>query len=72
MEKVSCFQVYSRSAQDGLYFMVDKIWIEESRIFFRVVEEIPSQEFHFRKEKGNNIYSIHEEDLFSIRCRLYF
>jgi len=72
MEKVSCFQVYSRSAQEGLHFMVDKIWIKESRIFFRVVEEIPSQELHFRREKGNNIYSIHENDLFSIRCRLYF
>lgn len=72
MEKVSCFQVYSNSLQDGLYFMVDKIWIKESRIFFRVVEEIPSQKFHFRKETGKNIYSIHEEDLFSIRCRLYF
>ena len=72
MEKMSCFQVYSHSTQNGLHFMVDKIWINKSRIFFRVVEEIPAQEFHFRKEKGDNIYSIHENDLFSIRCRLYF
>ncbi|MFX1315348.1 MAG: hypothetical protein ACFE9T_05755 [Promethearchaeota archaeon] len=69
---MSCFQVYSHSAQNALDFMVDKIWIKEHRIFFRVVEKIPSGEFHFRKEKRNNIYSIHENDLFSIRCRLYF
>jgi hypothetical protein len=52
--------------------MVDKLWVKNKRIFFRVVEEFPSKKYHFRKEKGRNIYSIDESELYTIRCRLYF
>ena len=72
MENISCFQVYSNSSQNSVNFLVDKIWIKNKRIYFRVVEEIPWKKFHFRKEKGRNVYSIDENEVYTLRCRLYF
>jgi hypothetical protein len=48
------------------------MWLKNNRIYFRVLELLSNEKNHLRKEKGYNIYSIHEKDIFSIRCRLYF
>ena len=70
MEKFDCFQVYSHN--DGVNILVDKIWIKEDRIYFRVMEKIENFHSHFRRENESNIYSIPANSLYSIRCRLYF
>ncbi len=68
----SAFQIYSTGTGDRINVMVDHLWIKDNRIFFRVVEGVPPNSKHFRNEPRNNVYSINREDLFSIRCRLYF
>ncbi|TFG30182.1 MAG: hypothetical protein EU532_01720 [Promethearchaeota archaeon] len=70
MEKLDCFQVYSYS--DGVNILVDKIWIKEDRIYFRVLKKIYNYHKHFRKESESNVYSIPANSLYSIRCKLYF
>ncbi len=70
MENFNCFQVYSH--KKNVNIMVDQIWIEEKRIYFRVLEKLNSHYFDFRKEHGSNIYSIATDSIYSIRCRLYF
>lgn len=72
MEKINCFQVYSNSSQNRVSFLVDKIWIKNKRIFFRVVDTLSLKTSHLRKEKGKNVYSIDESEIYTIRCRLYF
>ncbi|MFX1408277.1 MAG: hypothetical protein ACFFBW_15105 [Promethearchaeota archaeon] len=52
--------------------LVDKIWLENNRIYFRVLEMISNEKSSLIKERGSNIYSIHEQEIFTIRCRLYF
>ncbi len=71
-EKLTCFQVYSYYPNGNFDFMVDKIWIEGNRVFFRVLEEIPPEHCNFIKEHEQNVYSIRQNHVFSIRCRLYF
>lgn len=72
MEKLTAFQVYSAGNIGTLNILVDKIWVKENRIYFRVQKILSIEKTYLRKEKSSNIYSIHENDLFSIRCRLYF
>jgi len=72
MEKLTSFQVYSAGNIGTLNILVDKIWVKENRIYFRVQKVLSIEKTYLRKEKTPNIYSIHENDLFSIRCRLYF
>ena len=72
MENINCFQVYSNSSQNKVSFLVDKIWIKNKRIFFRVIDELPSKTYHLKKEKGKNVYSLDESEVYTIRCRLYF
>ncbi len=72
MEKLTSFQVYSAGNIGPLNILVDKIWVQEHRIYFRVQKILSIEKTYLRKEKSPNIYSIHENDLFSIRCRLYF
>jgi hypothetical protein len=33
---------------------------------------LSNEKNRLRKERGSNIYSIHEQEIFTIRCRLYF
>ncbi|NVM17870.1 MAG: hypothetical protein HWN80_09145 [Candidatus Lokiarchaeota archaeon] len=71
-EKLNSFQVYSTGNFGMFNILVDKIWVKDNRIYFSVQEIISAEKKYLRKEKIPNIYSIHEKDLFSIRCRLYF
>lgn len=71
-EKLTSFQVYSTGNPGILNILVDKIWVKDNRIYFRVQEIISSGTRNLRKEKIPNTYSIPKKDLFSIRCRLYY
>jgi len=72
MEKLTSFQVYSAGNIGTLNILVDKIWVKDNRIYFRVHKILSIEKTYLKKEKSPNIYSIHENDLFSIRCKLYF
>ncbi len=72
MEKLTSFQVYSVGNIGTLNILVDKIWVKENRIYFRVQKVLSIEKTYLRKEKTPNIYTINESDLFSIRCKLYF
>jgi hypothetical protein len=66
------FQIYSLSMSNNMIIMVDHLWIEDNRVFFRIVEAMKLNQKYFRKEDSKNIYSINKEELISIRCRFYF
>jgi hypothetical protein len=66
------FQIYSTGARNKISIMVDRLWIENDKIYLRIVEGRPPNEKYFKKENSSNVYSISREDLISIRCRLYF
>ena len=70
-ENLKSFQVYSTGNFGVLNILVDKIWVNNSRIYFRVKEIITREENYLKKENSPNIYSIHQKEVFSIRCRLY-
>ena len=72
LQTFSAFQVYSTGTHSEINVMVDQLWIENNRIFFRVVEGIPPNKNIFRKERRPNVFSVSREELLSIRCRLYF
>ena len=72
MVKLTSFQVYSAGNIGPINILVDKIWVKDNRIYFRVQKILSIEKPYLRKEKSPNIYSIHKNDLFSIRCRLYF
>ena len=72
MEQLQSFQVYSRGKDGDLNFLVDRIWVSNKRIFFHILEEISNEKNNLRKENEPNVYSINQDELFSIRCRLYF
>ena len=72
LDRLSSFQIYSTGYSDDLDFMVDRFWVKNNRVFFRVVEGNPPREKGFRKEKGLSVFSINKEAFVSIRCRLYF
>lgn len=71
-ENLECFQVYGQGDKGNLNLLVDKIWLKNNRIYFRVLELLSNEKNRLRKERGYNIYSIHENEIFTIRCRLYF
>ncbi len=71
MQKLKHFQVYSDSKKKAINILVDKIWIQNNRIYFRIMENL-CPKLQLRQEKEPHIYSIDINDLFSIRCRLYF
>lgn len=77
MEKFDCFQVYSYN--HSVNMLVDKIWVKNDRVYFRVLEELENSHNHLekskiriRKEQEPNIYSIHVNSFFTLRCKLYF
>ena len=72
LQTLSAFQIYSLGIPNDINIMVDHVWIKDNRLFFRVVEGLPSNEKEFRNEHSNNVYSISRKDFVSIRCRLYF
>ncbi len=72
LQTFSAFQIYSTGISDKISVMVDRLWIKDNRVFFRVVEDMNTNEKTFRKEYSNNVYSISRKDFISIRCRLYF
>ena len=71
MEKLQHFQVYSDRDKGAVNMLVDKIWIDNNRIYFRIIEKLYSKT-QLRKESEPGVYSIDQNDLFSIRCKLYF
>jgi len=71
MEKLEHFQVYSDQKKGAINMLVDKIWIDNNRIYFRIIESSYSKT-QLRKEREPGVYSIDQNDLFSIRCKLYF
>ena len=72
MEQLQSFQVYSRGKEGEINILVDRIWVGKKRIYFHIIEEISNDKNSLRKEKERGVYSIDQNDLFSIRCRLYF
>ncbi len=72
LESLSAFQIYSTGTSYKINVMVDRLWIKDNRVFFRVIKDILPHKTNFRKERGTNVFSISREDLLSIRCRLYF
>ncbi|MCK4778766.1 MAG: hypothetical protein KAT57_01200 [Candidatus Lokiarchaeota archaeon] len=72
LQTFSAFQIYSTGISEKISVMVDRLWIKDNRVFFRVVECMTPNEETFRKERLNNVYSISRKDFVSIRCRLYF
>ena len=72
MEESLSFQVYSRGKNGDLNFLVDKIWIDNNRIYFRILEKYSREKNNLKKESAPNVYSIDQEDIYSIRCRIYF
>lgn len=72
LQTFSAFQIYSTGISDKISVMVDRLWIKDNRVFFRVVECMTPTEKIFRKEYSNNVYSISRKSFVSIRCRLYF
>ena len=71
MEKLRHFQVYSDQNKGAFNMLVDKIWIEDNRIYFRIIENLYKKN-QLRKEREPGVYSLDPNDLFSIRCKLYF
>ena len=70
MDKLDCFQVYSYN--NSVNMLVDKIWVKGDRIYFRVLEELENSQKYLRKENTPNVYSIHVNSIFTLRCKLYF
>ncbi|MFX1340298.1 MAG: hypothetical protein ACFFDK_16940 [Promethearchaeota archaeon] len=72
MEKFDCFQVYSYN--HSVNMLVDKIWVKNDRVYFRVLEELSNshKNLELKKEQDPNVYSIHINSFFTIRCKLYF
>jgi hypothetical protein len=49
MENLTSFQVYSTGNFGVLNILVDKIWINDNRVYFRVREIITSKENYLKK-----------------------
>jgi len=70
MDNFNCIQVYS--VNNDVNLLVDKIWVKDDRVYFRVLEELERSHERLRKENDLKVYSIPAESFYSIRCRLYF
>ena len=71
-ETLNSFQVYGQGTKGRLNILVDRMWIDNNRIYFRVLKILSREKNHLRKENKSNIYSIDEKHLYSIRTKLYF
>lgn len=69
MENFNCIQIYS--VNNDVNVLVDKIWVNEDRVYFRVLEELENSHKRLRKENDPKVYSISADSFYSIRCRLY-
>ncbi len=72
METINSFQVYGQGTNGTLNILVDRMWIDNNRVYFRVLKIISKERDHLKRENCSNVYSIDEKYLFSIRTRLYF
>ncbi len=72
METINSFQVYGQGTNGNLNILVDRMWIDNNRVYFRVLKIISKERDHLKRENQSNVYSIDEKYLFSIRTRLYF
>ena len=72
METINSFQVYGQGTNGTLNILVDRMWINNNRVYFHVLKIISKERDHLKRENQSNIYSIDEKHLFSIRTRLYF
>lgn len=70
MENFNCIQVYS--VNNDVNLLVDKIWVKDDRVYFRVLEALEHSHKRLRKENDLKVYSINADSFYSIRCRLYF
>ena len=71
MEDFNCIQIYS--VNNGLSLLVDKIWVKDDRVYFRVIKELEHSHKRLKKEENDpQVYSISAESFYSIRCRVYF
>lgn len=71
MENFNCIQIYS--VNNDVNLLVDKIWVKNDRVYFRVLKELEHSHKRLKKEENNpKVYSIPAESFYSIRCRLYF
>ena len=71
MDNFNCIQIYS--VNNDVNLLVDKIWVENDRVYFRVIKELESSYKRLRKEENDpQVYSISAESFYSIRCRVYF
>ena len=70
MENFNCIQIYS--VNNDVNVLVDKIWVKDDRVYFRVLDELEHSHKRLRKENNPKVYSIHAESFYSIRCRVYF
>jgi flagellar biosynthesis regulator FlaF len=71
-ETIDSFQVYGQAINGNLNILVDRMWIENRRVYFRVIKVLSKEENYLRRENRSNIYSIDEKHLYSIRTRIYF
>ncbi len=62
LEMFSAFQLYSTGISNGINIVVDRLWIEKNKVYFRVLEGIPLNQKYFKKEYESNVYSISRED----------
>jgi hypothetical protein len=72
VETINSFQVYGQGTNGTLNILVDRMWINNNRVYFHVLKIISKERDHLKRENQSNIYSIDEKHLFSIRTRLYF
>ena len=72
METINSFQVYGQGTNGTLNILVDRMWIDNNRVYFRVLKILSKERDHLKRENHSNVYSIDEKYLFSIRTRLYF
>jgi len=72
VETINSFQVYGKGTNGTLNILVDRMWINNNRVYFHVLKIISKEKDHLTRENKSNIYSIDEKHLFSIRTRLYF
>ncbi len=72
LEMLSAFQLYSTGRMNKINIMVDHLWIDNNRLYFRVLEGKSLNQKYFKKKYKTKVYSISREDIVSIRCRIYF
>ena len=70
-DNFNCIQIYS--VNNDVNLLVDKIRVENDRVYFRALEELEHSHVRLKKEENDpKVYSIPAESFYSIRCRVYF